>query len=72
MEVLLNMFDGTASGNLLSNGSCGVSPIATANNHILHQLASMDKRYCGMNLCNIIIMSLFLYSYHLELCAELS
>ena len=42
MDILLN---GTTSGNLLSSGSCGVSPIATANNHIMHQLASMDKRY---------------------------
>ena len=45
MEILLNVFDGTTSGNLLSSGSCGVSPIATVNNHILHQLVSMDKRY---------------------------
>ena len=45
MDILLNVFDGTTSGNLLSSGSCGVSPIATANNHIMHQLASMDKRY---------------------------
>ena len=45
MDILLNVFDGTTSGNLLSGGSCRVSPIATANNHIMHQLASMDKRY---------------------------
>lgn len=30
MEILLNVFDGTTSGNLLSSGLCGVSPIATA------------------------------------------
>ena len=36
MDILLNVFDGTISGNLLSSGSCGVSPIATANNHIMH------------------------------------
>ena len=43
IDILLNVFDGT-SGNL-SSGSCGVSPITTTNNHIMHQLASMDKRY---------------------------
>ena len=50
MEILLNVFDGTTSGNLLSSGSCGVSPIATANNHILHQHLSMDKRYYCMHM----------------------
>jgi hypothetical protein len=57
MDILLNVFDGTTSGNLLSSGSCGVSPIATANNHIMHQLASMDKRYvvaCIQQYSNIV------------------
>ena len=44
MDILLNVFDGTTSGNL-SSGSCGVSPIVSANNHVMHQLASVDKRY---------------------------
>ena len=56
MEILLNVFDGTTSGNLLSSGLCGVSPIATANNTILHQLVSMDKWYYCMHMDTVVIV----------------
>lgn len=44
MNILLSVFGGTTVGNALTSGSCRVSPLATANMHILHELASMDKR----------------------------
>lgn len=45
MRILLGVFGGTTMGNVLTSGSCRVSPLATANLHILHDLASMDRRY---------------------------
>ena len=45
MRILLGVFGGTTMGNILTSGSCRVSPLATANLHILHDLASMDRRY---------------------------
>jgi len=45
MKILLSVFGGTTIGNTLTKGSCRVSPLATANMHIMQELASMDKRY---------------------------
>lgn len=48
MRILLAVFGGTTMGNMLTSGSCRVSPLATANLHILHDLASMDRRYASI------------------------
>ena len=45
VRIPLGVFGGTTMGNILTSGSCRVSPLATANLHILHDLASMDRRY---------------------------
>ena len=45
MRILLSVFGGKTMGNIPTSGSCRVSPLATANLHILHDLASMDRRY---------------------------
>ena len=52
MKILLTVFSGNTTGNALSSGSYRVSPLVTANVHILDALASMDKRY-NYNLINL-------------------
>lgn len=44
MKILMAVFGGNTMGNSLISGSCRVSPLVTANMHILDALASMDKR----------------------------
>ena len=39
MRILLSVFGGTTMGNMLASGSCRISPMTTANLHILHDLA---------------------------------
>ena len=45
LGILLSVFGGTTMGNALTSGSCRISPLATANMHIMHELAAMDTRY---------------------------
>lgn len=42
MKILLSVFGGNTMGNSLASGSCRVSLLATANMHILDELASLD------------------------------
>lgn len=60
MNILLSVFGGTTMGNALTSGSCRVSPLATANMHILRELASMDKRSVYWSLIVSIIIQLWL------------
>ncbi len=39
MNILLTVFGGNTTGNALSSGFCRVSPLVTANVHILDALA---------------------------------
>lgn len=44
-RILLNVFGGNTIGNLNHHGSTRVAPIATANQHIIDDLASRDERF---------------------------
>ena len=43
-RILLSVFGGNTIGNLKHHGTTRVTPIATANNHIVDDLASRDER----------------------------
>ena len=44
MKILLAVFGGNTMGNSLTSGSCRVSPLVTANMHIMEEIALMDRR----------------------------
>ncbi len=43
-KILLSVFGGSTIGNVSWHGATRVSPIATANEHIIDELASRDER----------------------------
>ena len=43
-KILLSVFGNTCIGNINQHGNARVSPIATANDHIVDDLASRDER----------------------------
>ncbi len=54
-NILLSVFGGNTIGNVTRHGTTRVAPIATANEHIIEELASRDDRLETV-VCNHIIL----------------